>query len=237
MTTLRLALGARSNPGSPFRALDVPVIGRLQGFSIWPDSAGSLDQEAAPPACLELIWPPKGTPQMITIRWPARVQPALPGRTEASQAKSCESSPGIMLRHSGSVELADSESTCHVPSRSRSDRLGLHKHLAKAAPLHATSRPMPFCVGVSLSVVDLTGTIRHVELHLSPCRLDCRGERVDVVGALLAAPVDEEGGAAGHSAGGGQVDASSARPTSPGNLPEDKIGGLVEAISSAPSNS
>ena len=27
-----------------------------------------------------------------------------------------------------------------------------------------------------LLVVDLTGTIRHVELRLSLCRLDCRGE-------------------------------------------------------------
>jgi hypothetical protein len=27
-----------------------------------------------------------------------------------------------------------------------------------------------------LLVVDLTGTIRHVELQLSLCRLDCRGE-------------------------------------------------------------
>ena len=38
------------------------------------------------------------------------------------------------------------------------------------------------------------GTIRQVELRLSLCRLDRRGEGVDVVGAVLAAAVDEDVG-------------------------------------------
>ena len=46
----------------------------------------------------------------------------------------------------------------------------------------------------------------HTGLHLSLRCLDCRGEGVDVVGAVLAAAVDEESGGAGHSAGGGRVD-------------------------------
>ena len=47
---------------------------------------------------------------------------------------------------------------------------------------------------VSLLVVYLAGTIRHVELRLSLCRLDRRGEGVNVVGAVLAATVGEDVG-------------------------------------------
>jgi hypothetical protein len=52
-------------------------------------------------------------------------------------------------------------------------------------PLRAPSRQNR---GVSLIVVDLSGTIRHVEIRLSLCRLD---RECDVVGAVLAATVDE----------------------------------------------
>jgi hypothetical protein len=41
---------------------------------------------------------------------------------------------------------------------------------------------------------------------LSLCRLDSRSEGVDVVGAVLAAAIDEERGDARHSAGAGRVD-------------------------------
>jgi hypothetical protein len=69
-------------------------------------------------------------------------------------------------------------------------------------PLRAPSRQNR---GVSLIVVDLSGTIRHAEIRLSLCRLDRRGE-CDVVGALLAATVDEGRRGARNSAGAGRVD-------------------------------
>jgi hypothetical protein len=59
---------------------------------------------------------------------------------------------------------------------------------------------------VSLLVVYLAGTIRHVELRLSLCRLDRRGEGVNVVGAVLAATFGEGRRGASHSAGAGRVD-------------------------------
>jgi hypothetical protein len=148
---------------------------------------------------------PQGTVQMIMIRWPARAHPVRPGRTKMSQAKSCESSPGLTSRQSSSAELADSESTWRVPSKSRSDRLAFHTRASGSASRPVTSdafrrrcQPVGRRPGRDL--------IRQVDRHLSLCRLDRRGEGVDVVGAVLAAAVDEERGGARHSAGAGRVD-------------------------------
>jgi hypothetical protein len=69
------------------------------------------------------------------------------------------------------VQPADSESTCHVPSRSRSDRLAFHKQ-SRAAPGHTMLGPMPFGVGVSQFVVDPAGNYPARRALPEPCRLD-----------------------------------------------------------------
>jgi hypothetical protein len=111
----------------------------------------------------------------------------------------------LTSRQSSSAELADSESTWRVPSKSRSDRLAFHTRASGSASRPVTSdafrrrcQPVGRRPGRDL--------IRQVDRHLSLCRLDRRGEGVDVVGAVLAAAVDEERGGARHSAGAGRVD-------------------------------